>query len=120
MFPGSKANIRVPRWNKSLGRIHPEQTLFLSFPISDFQPMEHRKYYVMILGGWGRYQNDYKLITKDYRGGGWSHCQIFLSEVKIWLRYDIKHEDNFKLKVTFLMNISIYRSLWIMEGPNGF
>ena len=46
--------------------------------------------------------------------------QETLSEVTIRPRYDIKREDNFKLKVTFLMNISIYCSLWIMEGPNGF
>ena len=48
------------------------------------------------------------------------NCQKTLSEVTIWPRYDIKHEDNFKLKVTFLMNISIFCSLWIMKGPNGF
>ena len=43
-----------------------------------------------------------------------------LSDVTIWPRYDIQREDMLKLKVTFLMNISTYRSLWIMEDPNGF
>ena len=47
------------------------------------------------------------------------NCQKTLSEVTIWPRYDIKREDKLELKVTFLMNISTYRSLWIMEVPNG-
>ena len=47
------------------------------------------------------------------------NCQIPLSEVTIWPRYDIKREDNLKSKLTFLMNISTYMSLWIMEVPNG-